>query len=136
MTIRLNWDDIYRDYLRSGLSQSAFYNFRFPDYFDSGQVPSRSTFFRYIRRCSLKPFRPAVAEISRSPKVLGDNMQIVELDESSLQCVADKTTFSPKSSGVRLLRVRLPNGGIAEFETCSPERSVAMILQAIRGSAP
>ncbi len=27
MTIRLNWDDIYRDYLRSGLSQSAFYNF-------------------------------------------------------------------------------------------------------------
>ena len=62
-------------------------------------------------------------------------MQIVELDESSLQCVAAKTTFSPKSSGVRLLRVRLPNGGIAEFETCSPERSVAMILQAIRGSA-
>lgn len=37
MTIRLNWDDIYRDYLRSGLSQSAFCNFRFPDYFDSGQ---------------------------------------------------------------------------------------------------
>ena len=31
MTIRLNWDDIYREYLRSGLSQSAFYNFRFPD---------------------------------------------------------------------------------------------------------
>ena len=31
MTIKLNWDDIYLDYLRSGLSLSAFYNFRFPN---------------------------------------------------------------------------------------------------------
>ena len=37
-----------------------------------------------MRRCSLKPSRPAAA-IPRSPKVLDDNMQVVELNESALK---------------------------------------------------
>ena len=135
MTIQLNWDSIYRDYLDSGLLISEFYRSRLLDYCDLGQIPSRETFRRHMRRCSFKSSRPTDTKISRSLKIFGDNMQIVELSESSLRCIAEQRTVSTQTSGSQLLRVRFPNGSMAEFETTSPERSVAVIMQAMRGNA-
>ena len=122
MTIRLNWDDIYREYLRSGLSQSAFYNFRFPDYFDSGQVPSRSTFFRYIRRCSLKPSRP-------SPKYPA-------VPKSSATTCRSSSSMSHPFSALQTKRPSVPNPPECGFFACVSPTEESPNLKRARRSGP
>ncbi len=151
MTFKVNWDEAYKAWKKSKLSQKQFYYSKeFKKFIRPGRIPTEATVHWHFSRMRKKLEPESVnsaleQQTSASKQKTNESKPEIEVVDTQTVNIVDADKYRSKKlrellyrQNVRIRRlrqiaIRLPDGTTVEFETGNPELLVLEMIDVFKG---